>query len=149
MRAFLFFAFFCACAFGYKDAFFIGGYGGLLDGTLEKSAKADLESDTYIEGVRLGWNNNMRSPFLGKVRWEFYYERRDFTYDFEGAKKTEDGWQAGASVALGYNVDWFLTQELVPYFKIGSGIGGFGGDYENGSNLNLGVGVAFAFRLFE
>ncbi|MDR1452058.1 MAG: porin family protein [Helicobacteraceae bacterium] len=139
----------CASAFGYKDAFYVGAYGGAFEGTLEKKTKADLENDGYLQGFRLGWNNNMRSNVLAKIRWELYYERRDFTYDLSGADKKEDGWHAGASVALGYNTDLFLTQELTPYVTIGTGLGGFGKDFGDGSNLNLGVGLAFTFRYFE
>jgi hypothetical protein len=149
MRFILFFTLFLASAFGYKDAFYIGAYGGALEGALEKSAEIDLESDTYPLGFRLGWNNNMRSSFMSKIRWELYYEQRDFAYKLDGADKTEDGWHAGVSVALGYNIDWFLTQELTPYIKIGTGLGGFGDDFGDGSNLNLGVGVAFSTRYFE
>jgi hypothetical protein len=141
--------FFCANAFAYKDSFYIGAYGALIDGTLDKKVKADLESEAYLRGVRLGWNNNMRSPFLAKIRWEFFGERRDFTYKVGGEEKTKDGWHAGASVSLGYNVDWLLTQEIVPYIKFGAGVGNFDKDFEDGSNLHLGVGLAFSFRYFE
>jgi hypothetical protein len=145
----MFFSLICLSAFGYKDAFYLGAYGGALEGALEKSDKIDLENDAYLQGFRLGWNNNMKSSFQSKIRWELYYERRDFAYEFDGADKIEDGWHAGASVALGYNLDWFLTTELTPYFKIGMGLGGFGDDFSNGSNLNLGVGLALSLRYFE
>ncbi|MDR2152465.1 MAG: hypothetical protein LBO72_06565 [Helicobacteraceae bacterium] len=149
MRFIFLFAAIVASAFAYKDAFYIGAYGGAIDGTLEKKEETDLSDKTYLQGFRLGWNNNMQSSFFAKIRWELFYERRDFEYDFNGANKEEDGWHAGASVAFGYNVDWFLTRELVPYFKIGAGLGGFGEDLEDGSNLHLGVGLVFSFRYFE
>ncbi|MDR0665027.1 MAG: hypothetical protein LBF86_05845 [Helicobacteraceae bacterium] len=149
MRFVLFFAALCASAFAYKDAFYIGAYGGVLDGTLEKESRTDLENQSPIRGFRLGWNNNMRSSFSAKIRWELFGEQRYFKYDFNGANKEEKSWHAGASVAFGYNVDWFLTRELVPYFKIGAGLGGFGEDLGDGSNLHLAAGVVFSLRYFE
>jgi hypothetical protein len=162
----LFFALLCA-AQAYKDAFYLGYYGGIIDGSLEKGeAKHEFESDGALKGGRIGWNNNTRSHFLAKIRWEIFYEERFFKREnlekiiaaspnLTAAEKDaissrrRHSWHSGANVALGWNTDLFLTAELVPFVKMGFGLGKFDEELGHGSNMHLGVGAALALRYAE
>ncbi|GHS86679.1 hypothetical protein FACS189487_01390 [Campylobacterota bacterium] len=148
MRIFALILLLAASALAYKDAFYLGYYGAAFDGKLDMNdQELDIKNDGFSHGFRLGWNDNMRSHFLAKIRWELFYEDRSFT--FNGSRDPINGWHGGASFALGWNTDLFLTQELVPYIKLGAGAGEFNREIGHGTNMQLGVGLAFALKYLE
>ncbi|GHV08012.1 hypothetical protein AGMMS50229_15760 [Campylobacterota bacterium] len=130
----------------YRDAFYLGAYGGFLDGTIEQEERdRDFSSSNAIMGARLGWILNSGGDYYVKHRFEFLADSRK-TKEKNG--DPENGWRLGISYALGYNVDWFLTQELVPFVSIGAGVGEIK-PYGRGSDMSLGFGAALAFRYVE
>lgn len=108
----------------------------------------DLSSRENKNGFRLGWDINSDHTPQAKTRYELTYEQRAFEYELNGQKKEGDAWRLGTSMSLGYNLDWLLTDEIVPFFRVGAGLGTFHG-VGNGTDLALGVGIVYATRRFE
>jgi opacity protein-like surface antigen len=130
--------------FAYKDSFYVGGYGGLFNEESSGDRRVEFEGAKSLYGIRFGWNNNTPSSFYRKNRIEISADQRSFAVGDE----TRSGWHAGVSFALGYNLDLLLTHEIVPFVSIGAGLGKFD-TQDNGSEIALGIGIAYATRYVE
>ena len=133
----------------YKDAAYIGTYGSIQSGSIERQNTTwDLENDGTVQGFRWGLSGNRDAYALGKFRYEIAYEQRSFEYTQGGQKIQRGGDHISTSFAWGQNLDWLLNHEIVPYFRVGGGLGSFS-SFSRGSNMLLGVGVVYTMRHFE
>lgn len=142
MRILTFVFFLFSIASAYKDSFYIGGYGEIYEGDLSETEVENDDTASY--GGRIGWNYNFKSPYYAKYRVEFTLDDRAFSFNGQ----SDNGLQFGVSYAVGYNLDLLLTQEIVPYISIGMAVGRFD-HFESVSEMSVGAGLSFAFRLFE
>lgn len=149
MRSLLTVFFLSTLLFAYKDAFYLGLYQSTQEGggTSDKM-KHDVQSRENQNGFRFGWDKNSDETHRAKTRYEFAYEKRALEYTKDGTTQEGDGYRLSASASWGYNVDWLLTDEIVPFFRLGAGAGKME-KMGNGTDLSLGLGVAYVTRRFE
>lgn len=149
MRALLITLLFSTLVFAYKDAFFMGVYQSIQDGEgTSDDYDHTIESRENQNGFRLGWDKNSDETQLAKTRYELAYEKRALEYSLGGAKTEADGWRLSGSIGWGYNVDWLLTHEIVPFVRLGAGMGRFD-DIGRGTDMTLGIGMVYTTRRFE
>ncbi len=149
IRTLLLTALLATALLAYKDSAYLGTYGTILSGDLDRGGTSwDLENDGTIQGFRWGISRNRDIYALGKFRYEIAFERRAFSYKSGGESFERGGDHLSTSFAWGQNMDWLLNHEVVPYFRIGGGLGNFS-SFSRGSNLLLGVGVVYTMRHFE
>ncbi|MGE4294752.1 MAG: hypothetical protein AB7E49_03530 [Campylobacterales bacterium] len=149
MRIFLILSLLSTLLFAYKDAFYLGLYHATQNGGgSSDKMEHDLQSQEGQMGFRFGWDQNSDETHLSKTRYEFAYEKRALEYTRDGAATEGDGYRLSASASWGYNVDWLLTDEIVPFFRLGIGAGEME-TMGNGTDLSLGLGVAYVTRRFE
>lgn len=99
---------------------------GTTTGTSENKeiVKPEQKYDTTGEfsSIRMGSDMNLDRAHQIKGRWEFAFEKREYTYDQNGVETKTPGRQFSISFLWGRNIDVMLNDELVPFVKLGYGV---------------------------
>jgi hypothetical protein len=147
IRFLLLIALLSVSVFGYKDNAYLGLFGSTLSGDADEGGWS-VENDGTLQGFRWGLNHNRDIYALGKLRYEVAYSQRDLLFKEGGSQSAQSGNFLSGSIGWGQNLDWLLNHEIVPYIRIGAVLGSFE-DFDRGTALSLGVGVAYTMRYFE
>jgi hypothetical protein len=148
----IFLSLFSTNLLAFKDAFYMGVSQGQTIGesTTKELSASEMTYDLAgeITAIKMGSDFNIDRAHRFKGRWEFSLEERAYTYEKDGLKEELGGHQYSASFLWGYNVDFMLNDELVPFVKIGYGVSNTDTIGEAYHGI-YGVGVYFITKHFE
>lgn len=148
----LFLSFFSTQLFAFKDAFYIGATRGYSEGTVRTKeltkTREDYQANADISGLKFGSDLNLNRSHQLKGRWEYALEKRLYTYEKNDVQYDAEGYHLGIAFLWGYNLDFMLNDEFVPFFKLGYGLSN-STEVEDSYEAVYGIGFHFITKYFE